>query len=339
MTAASFESRGDLRVAERQAGGSEARDQLQIGQVELHLSIEPADRGVEVIAVAGAVVGERPEHVRVQLGDTVEDLRFHVVHLGVVTPLHQVAVHRSLLELGEGLLHLGAVVRLALVGGDRDLRPVDPNRVAHPAQRVLQGVRLCHQRGEVLGRRVLREVLAQPPQTARAHVVSRQVVGERPDGVVVDPDGVQEPRLLLERVIELLHRGEVLPHPPHRFREGRDRLQHLALLEIAQHLVAVVDGRDLVQLRVEVRPQLVFLATSGHRLQDLIEIQVDEGIRLLEPVDGRRPFRPLEEDAPKPRDIPPRARVPTRSHAVRRERRARSRHVRSRHQLPPVRAR
>ena len=58
----------DARVAERQAGRLTAADQLEVGEVELHLTVEPPDRLVEVVPVASAVAGQHPEHVRVQLG-------------------------------------------------------------------------------------------------------------------------------------------------------------------------------------------------------------------------------------------------------------------------------
>ena len=65
--------------------------------------------------------------------------------------------------------------------------------------------------------------------------------------------------------------------------------------------MAVAHGRGLVQRRVEERLQLVLLPTGGHRPEHLIEIQVDEEVRLLQPVDAGRCLRLLEEDAVKSR--------------------------------------
>jgi hypothetical protein len=73
-----------LRIAERQARIPEAFDHLQEGEVELHLAVESADHRVEVIPMADAEIRASPEHVGMQLGDTVEDPGLDVVHLGVV---------------------------------------------------------------------------------------------------------------------------------------------------------------------------------------------------------------------------------------------------------------
>jgi hypothetical protein len=313
-----------------------ALDQLQVGDVELHLAVEPADRCVEVIAVAGAVVGERPEHLGMQLGDTVEDLCLDVVHLHEVGQLHQVALHRALLELGERLLHLGAVVRLPLVPADRDFRPVAAHRVTHPGERVLERLRLGRQRGKALRGGVVGKVVAKRLQAAGGHVALCQVCCQRADGPAVDLDRIQEPRLLLQWVVELLCLGEVLPHLLGRLGERRDRLVHVGLLEVAQHLVAVAHGCGLMQRRVEERLELVLLPTGGHRPKHLIEIQIDEEVRLLQPLDSRCSLRLPEEDAVKSRGARTRRRLGTGRRTIRRERRARSTTIRSRHQLPPV---
>ena len=110
--------------------------------------------------------------------------------------------------------------------------------------------------------------------------------------------------------MELLHLGEVLAHPPERLGEPGDRLVHLGFLEVAQHLVAVAHGRGLVQRRVEERLQLVLLPTGGHRPKHLIEIQVDEEVRLLQSVDAGRSLRLLEEHAVKWRAASERDRAP-----------------------------
>ena len=329
----------DPRVAERQAGRLMAADQLKVGEVELHLAVEPPDRLVEVVPVVSAVDGKRAEHVRVQLRHQADDPGLNMVHLRVLGEMDQVALHRALLELRERLPHLGAVVRLTFVAADRDPGPLDPDGVPDPRKRVFQRLRLRGQRGETLRAGVPGEVAAEPAQAARGHIARGELLGQRAHRLAVDLGRVQEPGLFLQLVVELPHLLEVLAHLPHRLREPGDRLEHLALLQVAQNLMPVPDGIDLVQRRIEQRFQLVLLAPRGHRLQHLIQVQVGEEVRLLRPAGvGPCPRLP-EENALEARRDRFRARPRAGRCAIRSEERAGSGQVRSGHQLPPVVAR
>ena len=67
-----------------------------------------------------AVVGQTRERLWEQLGHEIEDLRLHVVHLGVLNKADPMIVHGALPELCEGALDLLADIRLAAVLADRD---------------------------------------------------------------------------------------------------------------------------------------------------------------------------------------------------------------------------
>ena len=94
----------------------------EIGEVELDLAIESGDRGVEKVSVARAAPVERLEAVRVEPGDTVENLRLNVVHVRHIGKPCSIVLHRALLELGKGLLDVHAVVGLVVAIADRDGR-------------------------------------------------------------------------------------------------------------------------------------------------------------------------------------------------------------------------
>jgi hypothetical protein len=134
-------------------------------------------------------------------------------------------------------------------------------------------------------------------QAARGHRTRCELRGQRAHRLAVDPGRIQEPGLLLQPVTELLRLLETLAHPHHRFREPADRLEHLTLLQIAQHLVPVPDSAGIVQRRAKERFQLVLLAPRGHRPQHLVKVQVGKEVRLLRlAVAGTCP-RLLEQDA------------------------------------------
>jgi hypothetical protein len=74
--------------------------------------------------------------------------------------------------------------------------------------------------------------------------------------------------------VQLVRLREVLPHRPHLLREGSHRLEDRVLFEVVEHRVAVMDSVDVAQRRVEEGLEVVFPATGGDRLDDLVEVQV-----------------------------------------------------------------
>ncbi len=138
------------------------------------------------------------------------------------------------------------------------------------------------------------EVVAKPRQPARGELALGELRRQRTNGVAVDLDRVEEPRLLLELVGELLHLLQVLAHQAHPRGERRDRGEHARALEVAQHLVPVADRAHVVKGGVEAGLEGVLLATARHRLEHLVEVEVVEVVGLVEAVDVAGA---LEEDA------------------------------------------
>ena len=97
--------------------------------------------------------------------------------------------------------------------------------------------------------------------------------------------------------MELSHERQMPAHLPHSARELTHGSEHRLVLEVAQHMVAVVNGFHLAQRPVEEAREVVLLAAGGERGHDLIETQVGEEIRLARHVAGIA-FAAVEQDAP-----------------------------------------
>jgi hypothetical protein len=231
---------------------------------ELHFAVESTYGRVQVIITPAAEVRACLEHLRIQASHTVEDLGFDVVHLGVAGEIRQVGLSRTLLKLGEGPFDLSAVVSFSRVPGDRNPRTGYPDRVPHPRQRVFQRVRLFRERDERVRGGIAGEEVTQARQAPGPQGDARQFFGQRTDSPAVDLDSIQIPGFFLQLVMELGSSSEVLAHQPHGLRESSDRLRYLGTLKIAQNLLPVTHGRDLVQWREEERLQLVVLSPCRH---------------------------------------------------------------------------
>jgi hypothetical protein len=143
--------------------------------------------------------------------------------------------------------------------------------------------------------------------------------------------------LLLLLVAELSGLGEVLAHPAHLLGERPDGLQDLGLLQVAGYLMAVPDGRGLVQWGVEEGREVVVLAARGHRRQHLIKMQVIKAGRFFRRVEVDA-VELVKEDAVEPLDSahprhPGRARGSTVRSLT--GRRLRAEVITAHHELPP----
>ena len=70
-------------------------------------------------------------------------------------------------------------------------------------------------------------------------------------------------------------------HPAHPVGKCSHGSEHGLLLQVTQHIVAVMDRLDVVQRAIEERHELIFLAPRRQRPDDLVEIQVPEELGLL----------------------------------------------------------
>ena len=105
-------------VAQREPSVVQLLHELEVGEVELDLSVEVPDDGVDEVAMSHVARFQARKDLRVEPGHLLQDLRLHMVRIPKVPVLGQEVFDRPLPELGEGLLDLLAVVGLCLVGAD-----------------------------------------------------------------------------------------------------------------------------------------------------------------------------------------------------------------------------
>lgn len=107
---------------------------------------------------------------------------------------------------------------------------------------------------------------------------------------------LEKPALLLPCVVQLCDQFQVLTHLLHPAGELAHPCEHRLLPQVAQHVMAVVNGLDLVKRPVEEPSQVILLTPGGERAHHLVEMQVREEVGLA----GRRVGKALgdiEQDA------------------------------------------
>jgi len=85
----------------------------------------------------------------------------------------------------------------------------------------------------------------------RCHLDPGEFVRQRADGIAVDLHGRQEPSVPSDTRSAASPPERALAHSPHLAGERADGLEHCGLLEVAQYVVAIPDGRDVVHRSVE----------------------------------------------------------------------------------------
>lgn len=138
-------------------------------------------------------------------------------------------------------------------------------------------------------------VVPQATQPHRVELGLFECGGERVECVTVGGGGVQEPAPLLGLVVLFLRERQIAAGPLHLLREGAHRGGERLRFEISEDPLAVADRLDVSERQVEERRQLVLVAAGDDRLDDLVEVQVGEAVRLLRRVEDGLAGR--EEDA------------------------------------------
>lgn len=184
-------------MTEREACRPQPVGQLEVGEVELRLTVESCERRIEEVAVALAEHVERAERPGKQTGDELRDLGVDVVHRPRVADRDQVALGIALPKALERPLHLGAVVGLVPVRRHRHAPALDPHRVGDTVELLQCVVGCTFERREAVSGRVTGEVLAQSTQTAGTELQRVQPALEGPHGVAVTNRRVEVPALLL----------------------------------------------------------------------------------------------------------------------------------------------
>ena len=231
-----------------------------------------------------------------QLRDQVEDLRLHVVHVGVPPEPPPIVGDRVLLELLERALDLCAHVGLTLIPAHP--HPVAPevDRVPDGGEIVLDALGIPGECGERVGCDVAGQVIAQPEEAPGAQLPRLELLTQRANGAAVQRSRLEEPALLLAGVVELSHQLQMPAHLLHSAGELAHGLEHGLLLEVPQHMMAVLDNPDVVQGPIEEAREVVLLAPGGERGHDLVEPQVGKEVGLAgRPVGAT--FAAIEQNA------------------------------------------
>ncbi len=153
---------------------------FQVSQIELDFAIEPLDDRIDEAGILGAVRLKLPEDRRMEPSDEVEDSGLDMVHIERVAEFGAVALDLPLLELVEGLEHVGAVVRFRIVPPHLDRAALDEQRIAHGGQIGFQLLRFGFDDREGRGVHVSAEIVAQSLKTSRPELACIQRFGKPP---------------------------------------------------------------------------------------------------------------------------------------------------------------
>jgi len=161
---------GDRRIAERQPGSLQAAQQIQVGQVELHLPVEAGHRLVDETLVIRAVAVQRGEGSREQLRHQVQDPCFDVVHVRRGGELDLDGSGLALVEPLEDALDRLAVVGLVVEARDADAAAPDGQAVPHSTEALPYGGGLGDERPEAVRCNVPEQRVADRSEAAGAEV-------------------------------------------------------------------------------------------------------------------------------------------------------------------------
>jgi hypothetical protein len=89
-------------------------------------------------------------------------------------------------------------------------------------------------------------------------------------------NGVDKPALSMQRMTQLLRLVTAASHRSHAVNEIQYWLARLVAFEILEHLVAVLNGGNIVQWDVEEPVDVIVGMPGGHRSDDFVEMQIRE---------------------------------------------------------------
>ena len=105
----------------------------------------------------------------------------------------------------------------------------------------------------------------------------------------------------MQRMKQLLRLVTAAPHRPHAVNESHDWLVGLVAFEISEHLVAMLNGGNIVQWDVEEPVDLLVGIAGGHRSDDFVEMQIRKATGRR--VNAPRPAALWEQDAAEARHL------------------------------------
>ena len=280
---------GQRRQAERQTGLLHGRQELQVGQEELDVPFELVDGRVDEIRVLRPEVGQSREGFRIQEGHPVQNPRLDPIELNLFVEIDKIGFHFALLELGENVQDPLAEVLFLIGPLDGNAGGVDQQGVAHLAELVRDGLDLRAHGLERAGVQIPVQIGPEPGQRHRAEPGIRQHHPEFGRGIRIELHGLQEPAVLLQRLMELVQLSQVAAHPAELAGKRLDALEQPWIFKVTHGFVAVPDLLEAAQRRAEVRLQVIGFPALGHSIDDLVQVHIGEEARRPDrsPIDRR----------------------------------------------------
>jgi hypothetical protein len=265
-----------LGEAEAQAPPLEPCGEVEVGQVELDLALEPRDAVVDEVGEAVAEGFERRERLGVEPGHQLEDGGLDRVQLEGRGTLLWLPVAGLTVEPREGAFDRGGVILVP--GGSPDVHPVlqDREPVRHGVEVAPHPPDLLVQRGEGVGLQVPAQVGGEAAQAVGRERRPGEPLRQRGHGVAVGRGGAELQAGALPRVAHRLGQRGVVPHALHGAREALDLGPQPLVGEVAEHGVPEGHVGRVFERGVEQGPEPVPLAAGGDGRDHLIQVEVGE---------------------------------------------------------------
>ena len=124
-----------------------------------------------------------------------------------------------------------------------------------------------------------------------------QLVAQRGHRVAKPLDRVHKPALPLQRMPEAPGTPQPLPHGTHARDESFDRRAYVFALQVPENVMAVGDGRNIVQGKVKVPIEMFVGIVPDDIVDNLVQIQVRQTLWCREILETRASSRVREQDA------------------------------------------
>ncbi|WP_240355601.1 hypothetical protein [Mycobacterium bourgelatii] len=214
-------------------------------QIEADLVVELGNRRFDEVRVSLTESVEESEGFWVEFRDTVENLRFDMIHIGGVVDVCVVILADLGGEPLEGCYRFFGVIRLTLVLFDEHAPTLDVHAIANPLQGVLNGRGFARQIPERAALDKFGQMPGKMLQSAGSWLDRSELRAEHNQSITIRLDGVDKPALSLQVMPQLVCLIVSAPHRSHAVDESQDCLPGLVAFEILENLVAVQDGTNV----------------------------------------------------------------------------------------------
>lgn len=254
------------------------RSALSIRAAVQRSVLEPADGRFDEVLVAVTVRIEQDKSVGAQFGDALENLFFDIVHVGEVLKWHVIVVSRLGGEPFERVHNPYAVIGLAIELFDMHPKALDVQWCSEPRPVASVWTR-C--RRPACGRRRCRP---SRPRRRKSHVAREQpahmseAISSQCYRLPIGFDSTDEPAPPLQGLCGPIN---LASDHAHTVDESLDGFMCFVAVEVVEHLMALLDGGNFVQRRVEGLEVIVDMP-GGHRSDDFVEVQAGKAISCLQ---------------------------------------------------------